>query len=457
MNVNVNQIGVKYFLDKIDCKSQYGKLALKTLPKLSSNDEILARQELLIRSISLDEEIVSDARRVFSNIKNITLILKNIASGQSVEIVDLHEVKIQAMHTRNLQKILGRSMFAFKDVDKVISVLDPNGENSFSFRLYESYDPELNEIIRRKREIEYEYYNCEDGMKQAVMQKRDKVVLEEQIRTEVVIKSIVSDLKKYITNMIDNVELLTLCDLVLSQSLVYKNYSYCVTQFSDTFEIESACFPLVSDNVNNYTPLNISLNKGSTLIVGANMGGKSTILKNIAFNVYLVNYGLLPLAKKFVMPTINNIVFLQSFEDTAHGLSRFGSEVKMLNSALDLLDESTIFFIDEFASSTNPTEGYLFVKSLINYCSTLNSYSVLTTHYDNLTKECDTYVVCGVSQTDDKDLSLSDLMNYDIVKTNEDSIPKQAMIVAKHMDVNDKYLKILEENYKKEGQNGIKN
>ncbi len=451
MKVNTSQIGINYFLNKVDCKSQYGKLALKNLEKFESKSEILKEQQLLIEVIKLDSSVKNQAREILSNIKNLSLILKNISNNQSVEIVDLHEVKIQALHTKKLMKILDSSLFDFKCVDEVISILDPNNEQKYSFRLYECYDSELNEIIKRKRTIEYEYFNCEESQKSAVMQKRDKIVIEEQVRIEYVIKSLVAKLSDHINNMIVNCEVLTHCDLTIAKALVYNDYDYCISEFGNNYEVVSAVFPLVSDNVTKYTPLNIDLNNGATLIVGANMGGKSTILKNLAFNTYLVNYGFLPLASKFVMPDINNIVFMQSFEDTEHGLSRFGSEVKMLNEALDNLDDNTLFLIDEFASSTNPTEGYLFVKSLINYCASLSTYTVLTTHYDNLSKECDTYVVCGIDDDSDKNLSLSDLMNYDIIKTTEDKIPKQAMLVAKHMDVNSDYLKILEKNYKKEG------
>lgn len=451
MKVNTNQIGINYFLNKVDCKSQYGKLALKSLKQFEDNSAILKEQQLLVDVIKLDDTIKTQAREVLANIKNISLILKNIENNQGVEIVDLHEVKIQALHTEKLMKLLDKSLFDFKSVKEIISILDPNNEYKYSFRLYECYDSELNEIVKRKRSIEYEYYNCEDNEKSAVMQKRDRIVLEEQVRVEYVIKSLVEKLSVHINNMIVNCEVLTHCDLTIAKALVYNDYNYCISEFASSYEVKESVFPLVSDNVIKYTPLNIELSEGATLIVGANMGGKSTILKNLAFNTYLVNYGFLPLASKFVMPPINNIVFMQSFEDTEHGLSRFGSEVKMLNEALDSLDDNTIFLIDEFASSTNPTEGYLFVKSLINYCASLSTYTVLTTHYDNLSKECETYVVCGIDDDVDKNLSLSDLMNYDIIKTTEDNIPKQAMLVAKHMDVNSEYLKILEKNYKKEG------
>ncbi|MFV0424252.1 MAG: MutS-related protein [Bacilli bacterium] len=456
MKVDLNQIGVKHFLDKVDCKSQYGKLALKNLKQLNNTD-ILAKQKLLLEVINLDMEIKNNARNILSNIKNITLILKTIKNKTSVDIVDLHEVKTQAMHVKQLEKLFDQKMFDFNDIDEIIKILDPNNENKYSFRLYECYDSELAQIVKQKREIEHRYYNSDVEMKESIMQERDKIVLAEKIRMEVVIQKIVNSLAIHIDKMIHNCEILTECDLMIAKSIVYVNYQYCISEFADSFDIKKSFFPLVSDEVNNYTPLSIKLERGSTLVVGANMGGKSTILKNLAFNTYLVNYGFLPLAEKFVMPKINNIIFMQSFEDTAHGLSRFGSEIKMLNKALDSLDEQTLFLIDEFASSTNPSEGYLFVKSLINYCSNIKSYTVLTSHYDNLSKECETYVVCGINEDNlDSNLNLSDLMNYEIEKTIDNAIPKQAMIVAKYMDVNNEYLNILKNNYKKEEQNEVK-
>ncbi len=451
MNFNKNQIGFTHFIDKVDCKSQYGKLRLRSLEMLESKDDILREQQLLLKVIKLDDKVKNDARAVLSNIKNISLILNNILIGNVVDIVDLHEVKVQAMHTEKLTKIIGRDLFPFDDVSEIIEALDPNNEGNFTFRLYECYDEDLAAIVKRKREIEHVYFKSDASMKSTVMADRDKIIIEEKVRTDIVLQKIVNQLKSVISKMIANVELLTKCDLYLAKSLVYSEYKYTIVEFSESFVVEGSVLPIVSDNTTNYTPLNIDLNRGSTLIVGANMGGKSTILKNLAFNLCLINYGFLPIADRFECPFLNNIVFVQSYEDSTHGLSRFGGEITALNDALLKLDDKTLFLIDEFASSTNPSEGYLFVKSLINYCNNLNTYTVLTSHYDNLTQECDTYVVSGISEEAlGGHVNIHDLMNYEIAKTTDNSIPKQALLVAKHMDINENFLEVLSDNYKEE-------
>lgn len=451
MSFSKSQIGFTYFLDKVDCKSQYGKLKLRSLEKLESMDEILREQKLLLNVIELDKSMKSEVRSVLTNIKNIRLILQNVANGNVVDIVDLHEIKVQALHTSRITEIMGSDLFPFKDVSKIIEILDPNNEKNFTFRLYDSYDEELAQILKRKREIEHLYFKSDESKKSVIMADRDKIIIEEKIRTEIVIKNIVNMLKQHVDNMIENVYLLTKCDLYIAKSLVYKDYKYTLVEFGEEFNVEGSVLPIVSDTTNNYTTLNIELKRGSTLIVGANMGGKSTILKNLAFNICLINYGFLPIADKFQCPFLNNIVFVQSYEDSTHGLSRFGGEITALNEALLKLDENTIFLIDEFASSTNPSEGYLFVKSLINYCNKLSSFTILTSHYDNLTQECDTYVVSGIKEDSiNEHVNIHDLMNYEIAKTTDNSIPKQALLVAKHMDINEEFFEVLSNNYKEE-------
>ncbi|MFV0499887.1 MAG: MutS-related protein [Bacilli bacterium] len=447
MEVNYSQIGVKYFLDKVECKSQYGKLKLKNLPILCKT-EIESYHELLIKVIAIDDDIKSQVQGVLGSVKNISLILKNVLNKQVVDLNSLHEIKVQAMQTQKIINLIGKKYFDFEDVDEIIKILDPNQENKYSFRLYECYDLELNLILKKKRDIEHQYYNANYEDKVKIMQARDKVVLEEKVRTDLVIKRLVTKLSRFIDKMIKNCDLLTDCDVMIAKSLMYKHYNYCKTEYGDNIEVENGVYPFVCDNVRLYTPLSIELFKGSTLITGANMGGKSTILKNLAFNITINNLGFLPLASKFVVPEIKKVLFLHSFEDSSHGLSRFGNEIVLLNKVLDNIDKYTLFLVDEFASSTNPTEGYIFVKSLINYCNSLDAYSLFTSHYDNLSSECQTYVVLGLN--DEIVGNINDSMNYNIYKTSNNIVPRQALKVAKHLEINSKYLKILKNNYRKE-------
>ncbi len=441
--------GFNYFLNKVEARSQYGKLALKNLAPLDNEEMILVEQEMLLKTINYENDRKDKVSAILSNMKNISLILKRIKAKQCVEIVDLFEVKVQALQTQEIINTIDNNLLTLNNVDDIISVLDPHNEKKYSFHLYEVYDDKLHDILYRKREIEQAYFRSGDENKQAIIAKRQAIVNEEIVQTEKVILMLVTKLSCFVDQMISNVEILTNLDMLIAKSRVYSNYGYCVVEFGEEISVSEAVLPLVKDYVSNYQSLSIDLLKGSTLITGANMGGKSTILKNLVFQTYLYNYGFLPIAKRFSTKYINNIVYIVSMEDTSHGLSRFGNEISLLNEAIANLNDNTLFVADEFASSTNPHEGYLFMKSLINYCNSQSAFSIFTTHYDNLSNECPTYVVAGIDEKLlDSGLALNELMDYTIKLTTNIEIPRQALLVAKYMNIDSTFLKILDKNYK---------
>ncbi len=442
-------VGFKYFLDKAQPSSQYGKLYLKHLEVLNDFAEVNKEQQLLLDIINLDSKVKKKLEDILVHFKNIRLTLDKIKNRSSVDSVDLFEVKVQALKTLQLFEHIDTNKFNLRCVKSVLKVLDPTDEKNYTFSIYGKFDSEYDSIVKRKKEIEKVIASVNGQKANLLKLERDKIIIEELRRSEIVLTSLVNSLSTCIQSMIDNIEVVSNIDVKLAFAKVYENYSYCLTKENIDIKIDGANLPLISDTVKHFTLLHIDVERGSTLITGANMGGKSTILKNLAFQVMLTMHGLLPLASKFEMPFINKVMYLSSFEDTTHGLSRFGNEITMLSEYLDCLDENSLFLVDEFASSTNPTEGYLFVKSLIRHCNKLPSFSVFTTHYDNLNSECITYAVTGLKESDlDSTLSLSDLMDYSIKKCTTSDVPKQALLVAKHMKINSSLLELLEEIYK---------
>ncbi len=441
--------GFQYFLNKAQPSSQYGKLRLKKIGKLSSTCEISYEQSLLIDVINYEDSQRKKVEDILVHFKNIRLTLDKIKNCNSVDSVDLFEVKVQALKTMQLFLVLDTSKFKLNDVTRVLEILDPTGEKNYTFSIFGKFDEEYDKIIKRKKEIEKVIASVSGQKIKHLKLERDKIIVEELRRSELVLKLIVSSLSECIDSMINNIEIIENIDIKIAISKLYENYNFTATKFSDKISIRGGYLPLVSDNVNHYTSLDIDVSSGSTLITGANMGGKSTILKNIAFQVLLTMHGFLPLATSFSMPFINNVMYLSSFEDTTHGLSRFGNEITMLSNYLDLMNGKTLFLVDEFASSTNPAEGYLFVKTLIRYCNKLSDFSVFTTHYDNLSQECTTYAVTGLKESDlNSNLDLGELMDYSIQKYEKSVVPKQALLVAKHMKINSSLLELLEEIYR---------
>lgn len=136
-----------------------------------------------------------------------------------------------------------------------------------------------------------------------------------------------------------------------------------------------------------YTPIDVTLEKGVTLITGANMGGKTITLKLIALITSMAQLGLYVPAKEATIGPVSFIYFSSGDEQSQEmGLSTFGGEIYHLKKITDESKDNGLVLIDELARGTNPREGYAISRGVVEYFKTLQGISVVTTHFDGLSR-----------------------------------------------------------------------
>ncbi|MCD4820021.1 MAG: AAA family ATPase [Candidatus Cloacimonetes bacterium] len=218
-------------------------------------------------------------------------------------------------------------------------------------------------------------------------------------------------------------------------------------------EIKSACnlpiyWKLKNDKI-DFQKIDISFSKKLNVITGANMAGKTTILKTVGQILFMAAYTIPVPAKNAMIPLIDSIYF-SGIQANRMDLSSFGSEIVSLNNAIKLYGFS-VFLIDEFARGTNPQEGEAFSKAILEHLSKKNCLVLFATHFNapSTLKESAHYQIVGLSQQNYKKLHIDDnqilskrleelhkYMDYSLIHLNSKAkVPQAALMIAEILGI----------------------
>ena len=107
-----------------------------------------------------------------------------------------------------------------------------------------------------------------------------------------------------------------------------------------------------------YTPLDAEFDTSVTVVFGSNMGGKTVVLKTLAFLQLCVQTGLFAPAAAFTTRVFRHFHFVgEGAAQDAKGLSGFGREIAQFNAAWADFQQPTLALFDEFARTTQSQEA----------------------------------------------------------------------------------------------------
>jgi DNA mismatch repair ATPase MutS len=185
-------------------------------------------------------------------------------------------------------------------------------------------------------------------------------------------------------------------DFLFAKSKVAIEYSGTLPQPASTNRktaltmVDGIHFPLsqrLKEKGLKFQPLSIQLKQGAALLTGANMSGKTVLLKTIGLNICIAQHGMLVPAKSFRWRPLD-FVFFSTRGKEQDGLSAFGMEIAGLKRALSVKEKKGLFLVDELARGTNPKEGFAINAAILTYLSNSDSLSLFTSHFDGLAKAC---------------------------------------------------------------------
>ena len=477
--------GVAWLLSELQIESLYGREALKNLRPAKSDQleqlrQSLAELEIMVTAARNDKSFFDQAGSIFKCLRYINGSLDNLEAGQVPDETELLEIKGFAMLLTSLKNWYERSglqlpSVSFSDIEPVIKILNPDRTVVTSFHVHEAYSQKLKEIRAEKIQLENCILQCTDQQKRDELRdQRARLVQSEKAEEHLVRENLGKQLLEWVTRMRHNGLAAGRFELLLAKTRLACQFNCtCPEVFAGNIKkplqaeemINPEVEAILAGNGKHFTPVSIELNSGTTLLTGANMGGKSVALLTLAMNAELVTLGFFVFARRFSMPLFDFIYLIAGDgQNQASGLSSFGAEIIRLSELTALTRHGIgLAVCDEFARSTNPSEGSRFVQALGEFLQQSGSYGVIATHFDGIRiANASYYQVIGlknkaVTSTGGDRISLlnnlCDNMDYRLIRLSDDyQVPKDALHIASILDVDPEFMAILRRYYPSTGE-----
>lgn len=393
MNSSQRQIGLDFVLEQVNTMTPFGTRRKRALiPYLPGDEAALAEEHDRVEELLalLRAGKLGDLLHVFCQLRDCSGTVQRLADGESLDEVEFFELK---NFTANCQRIrreaeqLGIDA-RLQDLTGAGALLDPEGTGLLTFHYYDAWSPELADLRVEKRRLDR---TGADPASAAAAQLAER--LERAIRK---VRQELSDaLRPWQAAFRHNMTALGILDHRIAKADHARRHG-CVRPAPSTsgeLSLQGMIHPLVDDRLrasgSRMEPLDLVLTAGTTILTGANMGGKSVTLKTFLLQMELFRLG-------YFLPCVSARLRLPDFvsfsagggDDLASGLSSFGREVLDLQAILRQARTGRgIIVLDEPARGTNPLEGQAIVKALCRHFQDGEHYFFVASHLPDLPAE----------------------------------------------------------------------
>ncbi|RVD90917.1 hypothetical protein TUBRATIS_26570 [Tubulinosema ratisbonensis] len=171
-------------------------------------------------------------------------------------------------------------------------------------------------------------------------------------------------------------------DVFFSYAIFSKTYNTTYPIFSNKLSIEGLRNPIYQ----NFVETDVFLNESNILILtGPNMGGKSTLMRSICYNIILAQMGMKVFCKKLELKLFDNIFTrIGASDNLEKGESTFYIELNETSKILRKATENTFIIMDELGRGTSVKDGQAIATAVLNYLKKKDCTLIFSTHYFNI-------------------------------------------------------------------------
>ena len=256
-----------------------------------------------------------------------------------------------------------------------------------------------------------------------------------------------------------NAQIIAALDCLCSFAYVAKLNNYCKPEINNKnkIEIKEGRHPVVEKMTfsGDFIPNDIDLDNVDNrllLITGPNMGGKSTILRQVAITVLMSHIGCFVPADKAVIGLVDRIFTRVGASDNLiKGQSTFMVEMQEAANILNNATERSLIILDEIGRGTSTYDGVSIAWAITEYIHNhIKAKTLFASHYHELISVVDSLKSAknfsvGVKEKEDGILFLYKLYEGGIDKSYGIEVAKLAGLPTEVVEKSKTILKDLEE------------
>ncbi len=443
--------GFRYVVEQLELLSGVSRPMLNQTPFCTSAEALQQQwQEVATVQSAVAEvanaQAVADLAHDLMQVRDIFTTLANCQKKVILDDIQLFEIKNFAMLAGDIAKqvsALGIAAIApLPDLSHVVVLLDPDRSGVPHFYVYDSYDPRLPQLRKELRALQTKQ------QPDAVTEKRIAELWQQNAEVENEVRNSLSHrLSPFADNMISALNTIACFDILLAKCRLNQRYSLCKPTIGETVSymglLNIRLHDVLTEKGGLCQPVDISFGHGACVITGANMAGKTVLLKSLGVAQLMAQFGFyVPASSAQIVPVDDVLLCIGDEQDEMSGLSSFASEMLKINNIIQQTKtRSLLVLIDEPARTTNPYEGMAIVDALVEFLNAQASFSLITTHYSGLGAPCKRLRVKGLRPDVEMPAMITPenivgLIDYTLTDDNAGNVPHEALRIAEmlHFD-----------------------
>ncbi len=366
---------------------------------------------------------------------DISNTLLRAARHDVLDEIELFEIKKNALALQELSTLLvhtDNTLFSLHDLTPLVSLLDPDATRLPHFYLYDSYHPQLS-VLRKA-------LNSVTTSEEEVSLQRELMEVE-----HTVLQQLSEQLIPWMEKLQHNLAQAAALDLGMAKSALALQWGCSIPAISTSQTAYKGLFhPVIRQKMVDpslYQSIDLTLTPTTYLITGANMAGKTVLLKSVSWAQFLFQFGFaVPASEAKIVPVEEIFFSSEEMHTELSGLSSFAAEILQVNYFLQEAKKGRklLILIDELARTTNPEEGTALVTA---YSELMRRYPVLciiTSHYNTQKAQCKKLRIKGLQLNNALKITpkeLSQYMDYQPVESDATEVPTEALRIAEVFEV----------------------